>query len=82
MIHKLKTWPDYYHDVISGKKLFEVRYNDRNFQVGDTLRLLEWSPADEDYTGEQMDFDVTYILEGGAFGIEDGYVVMSIIEIK
>lgn len=82
MKHKLKTWPDYYHEVISGKKPFEVRYNDRNFQVGDTLSLLEWSPEFEDYTGKQCDFEVTYILEGGAFGIEEGYVVMAIKEVK
>jgi hypothetical protein len=31
MIHELKTLPIYFEEVIEGRKLFEVRKNDRNF---------------------------------------------------
>lgn len=45
MIHELKTWPIHYRAVVSGHKTFEVRRNDRGFQVGDVLRLQEYSPS-------------------------------------
>lgn len=44
IIHDLKTWPEYYKDIASGVKTFEVRRNDRNFMVGDML-LREFAPC-------------------------------------
>ncbi|MGY3710727.1 DUF3850 domain-containing protein [Lactococcus lactis subsp. lactis] len=38
--HELKLDIKYFDDVKSGKKKFEIRKNDRDFQVGDTLRLI------------------------------------------
>lgn len=87
MIHELKTWKEYFIEVLKGNKDFEIRKNDRNYQVGDTLILIEgdlggdgttesdltWFP-----TGRTLSKTVTYILHGGKFGIEPGYVVMSI----
>ena len=34
-VHNLKIKPQYFKDVVSGIKTFEVRKNDRNFKVGD-----------------------------------------------
>lgn len=45
MIHELKVWPDFFDDLCSGKKSFELRKLDRPFAVGDTLCLREWSPT-------------------------------------
>ena len=45
MEHELKTWVCFYNPVISGKKTFEVRQNDRGFKVGDTLLLKEFMPC-------------------------------------
>ncbi len=79
MIHALKTWPEYYKEVVSGNKTFEVRKNDRSFKVGDTLLLQEWNPAGYgNYTGEEHFAQITYILHGGAFGIDKEYLVMGI----
>lgn len=39
MLHELKTYPKYFQETIEGNKLFEIRKNDRNFQVGDVLLL-------------------------------------------
>lgn len=47
MTHHLKIKPEYFQAVIDGKKPFEIRYNDRNFQTGDRVIL-------EEYTGEEL----------------------------
>lgn len=76
-IHVLKTWPAYFKDVATGGKTFEVRRDDRDFRVGDTLRLVEWSQQ-TGHTGRAVDRRVTYLLSGGEFGIEDGFCVMGL----
>lgn len=76
--HELKVWTELWQDLVAGRKTFEVRKDDRGFAVGDTLILKEWQPMLERYTGKELVVTVTYLLPGGAFGIEPGYVVMSI----
>jgi hypothetical protein len=39
-----KIWPEYFEQVRSGAKPFEIRLNDENDEVGNTLRLQEWFP--------------------------------------
>ncbi len=77
-IHKLKTWSEYFPDIVSGKKTFEVRKNDRQFNEADALMLKEWDKDKGDYTGNVAMVLVTYILEGGQFGIKEGHCVMGI----
>lgn len=77
MRHELKTWPGHWEDVQSGKKTLEIRKNDRNFQVGDILDLIRYNPHSCEY-GPVISREVTHILEGGQFGLEDGYVAMSL----
>lgn len=77
MIHGLKTWPEYFQEVWDGNKTFEVRRNDRNFEVGDKLLLEEYDPKTDCYSRKILVI-VTYILYGGEFGIENDYCVMSI----
>lgn len=40
--HKLKCLPCYYAEVESEAKPFEIRWNDRDYQVGDILELHEY----------------------------------------
>lgn len=47
MKHELKTLTQFFPFVKRGEKNFEIRVNDRNYQVGDTLRLREWIPCPE-----------------------------------
>jgi hypothetical protein len=39
--HELKTINPYFTEVLEGLKNFEVRFNDRDFNVGDEVRLQE-----------------------------------------
>ena len=76
--HKLKCWPEYFKNLWNGSKTFEVRKNDRDFMVNDILILAEWNPDKELFTGKTVVKVITYILDGGNFGIEPGHVVMSL----
>ncbi len=77
--HKLKCWPEFFDAIKSGDKTFEVRSNDRNFYVGDVLRLEAWDPTTALYVGASMDVLVTYMT---SFGQKDGTVVMAIRPVK
>ena len=77
--HELKTWPEFFEAMLSGEKRFEARKNDRGFQVGDTLLLREWVPSGEFYTGRKAYFHVKYILDDPKFGVQRGFVVMSVV---
>lgn len=76
--HKLKTWPEFFDAVKSGEKTFEVRKNDRHFQVGDWLCLMKFDPDKNIFLGDTVTLKVLYILPGGAFGVEAGFVVMGL----
>lgn len=76
--HEMKTWPSYFNAVINDLKPFEVRKADRPFKVGDTLLLREWNPNTEQYTGACLTRQISYILAGGQFGIEPGYVILGL----
>lgn len=87
MIHRLKTDPLVFDAVKKGEKTFEIRFDDRGFEVGDmlVLRRTEFSAFDMDnynkplrYTGECEHRTITYILRGPAYGLNVGWVIMSI----
>lgn len=76
MEHELKIYPQYFDAVISGKKTFEVRKNDRKFHVGDVLVLKEWDNIK--YSGREVKAKVIYLIDDKFIGIQPGYVVMGI----
>lgn len=85
--HELKTDPDVFQAVIEKRKTCEVRRNDRNFAVGDTLLLRETAEpgaamaagAPLIYTGRQVHCVVSHMLLGPEYGIPDGIAVLSIV---
>ena len=60
--HELKTWPEFFTAVETGAKTFEVRFDDRGMEAGDTLVLREWDPSVCCYTGKSLTLRVTYRL--------------------
>lgn len=78
MVHDLKCWPPHFAAVRDGFKPFEVRKNDRDFRVGDTLRLWEFDPERNLHTGMYFHRLVTYALSGGQFGVEADHVVLGL----
>jgi hypothetical protein len=74
--HYLKTLTTFYQAVENGKKSFEVRFNDRDFQVGDILHLKEFVPPST-YTGREIHKEVIYILDDPNY-CKDGFVVLGL----
>jgi len=60
---KKKIWPEYFKDVKSGKKKFELRLADFKVKKGDKLILEEWDPKVEKYTGREIKARVGYVLK-------------------
>ncbi len=88
VVHRLKIDPEPASHVIREIKTFEVRKNDRDFQVGDTLMLSETRYSalamrqgqPLEYTGRQIEAQVTYILDGTTFpeALQEDYVILAI----
>ena len=76
--HYLKTWPEYFKAIKSGEKKAELRLNDRDFKVGDTLCLQEYDPDYGGYTNDRLTVAITHALHGPGFGLAAGFVMMSI----
>lgn len=74
--HELKTLKPYFEAQMFGWKAFEVRRNDRDFNVGDDLVLREID-SQGSYTGRSIVVRVSYILGNEFEGVVPGYVVMS-----
>lgn len=81
-VHKLKCWTPYYTAILAGDKKFDVRRDDRNFAVGDLVLLQQYDQSTEKYvlgSARQplaVEKRIKYILPGGQFGIESGFVVL------
>lgn len=73
-VHTLKTLPNYFDGVITRRKTAEVRINDRNFQVGDLLKLVEYSNGF--YSGCYAVVRITDILDNFE-GLKKGFVMLS-----
>lgn len=83
MIHTLKTLPKFFDAVDNGIKTFEVREDDRNFQVGDTLKLCEYLSTVNLVTERMCLRKIIYKLTHEDFpdGIQPGYCVLGIRKI-
>ena len=81
-LHKIKILPQYYKATAAGNKHFELRKNDRNYQLNDYLQLNEFDG--ENYTGREITVYITYILKGGQYGLQEGYCILGtrLISIK
>ena len=79
MNHTLKIESSSFNHIQEGKKTFEVRYNDRDYQVGDTIsfEILE----DEVIPSEgYQKYHIVYVHHG--LGMIENYVVLAIEELE
>lgn len=75
--HKLKLDMNFCDDVLSGRKNFEVRYNDRGYQAGDTVSFIPYvGMLRSHHEVEDKKYQITYVLNG--WGLKNNYVVFGI----
>lgn len=86
LVHELKTDPEVFQAIFDGLKTYEIRKADRDFKVGDTLRLRETSHTGAEmargeplvYTGRECSATITHILRGPIYGLANGWAILSI----
>ena len=75
--HKLKITQKFYYDIKLNGKRFELRKDDRGFEVGDKLLLREYVILE--YTGREIKTEITYILRNcEKYGLKAGYAILGI----
>src|SRR3990167_2187833 len=83
----LKTDASVFQETVAGRKLFEIRVDDRQYQCGDVLRLRETVHSGAEvaagqppqYTGEEVLRRVVGVFEGGRYGLAQGWVILSVV---
>lgn len=86
MDHELKTDPQVFDASFSGNKPWEIRFNDRAFEPGDTVllrqtlfcgaRMADGAPLI--YTGRAIVGKITYIHQGPEYGLAPGWCIFSV----
>jgi hypothetical protein len=61
-VHKLKVQQQYFEALFDGTKTCEVRYNDRDYQVGDLLVFAGSIRRNEEVLFGEVACEVTHIL--------------------
>lgn len=74
--HDLKIYPEFFSAVCTGVKRAELRKNDRDYRVGDTLHLMETPRGSCHQTGEFINVKITHIADVGEW--MPGHVLLSI----
>ena len=74
--HRIKILPEYYEAWLNGSKRFELRKDDRDYQVGDYIWLCEWDGTE--YTGRSISMiPIKYILRNcPEYGLKEGYCIL------
>lgn len=62
--HTLKSHRKPFQDLWDGLRTFDVRSNDRNYEVGDSIMLQEYDGDKHEYTDRIIGAKITYMLQG------------------
>ena len=81
-IHELKTRVAAWPSLPRGARRVEIRRDDRDYRVGDVLRLREWDHGLADYTGNECKAVVRHVLYhtdlACGSGLVEGYVALTV----
>jgi hypothetical protein len=89
MRRALTTDPEVFQAVVDGIKTYEIRKDDRGFDVRDTVILCETQHTGAEmaagapliYTNRRSkEMRVTHILRGPCYGLLEGWAILSIKE--
>lgn len=86
-LHELKILHEYLVDVDLGRKTFELRKNDRDYQVGDLIRFIDIREDDSTANKNQIEpnidentlYRITYVLKDvEKYGLDKDYCILAI----
>lgn len=85
-LHELKILHKYLVEVDLGKKTFELRKNDRDYQVGDLIRFIDIQKDYSTYKNqiepnidENTLYRITYVLKDvEKYGLDKDYCILAI----
>ena len=83
MTHYIKIEKSFADAVLCGDKTFEIRRNDRGYQKGDCIQFIPMDGLlckDVFHPLKDKVYTITYVMNG--YGLENGYVVFGIKELK
>lgn len=72
--HFIKSQTPHFQAVWDGEKSHEIRRNDRDFKVGQIVRLLEWKAHSEKFVGRAVDIIILTLREGTDIPGPGGYI--------
>lgn len=82
MLHNLKIDEKWFEHIYSGQKTSELRFNDRDYQTGDTIIF---QPVNSDgnvliKTYDLPTYEITHVLNASQFpeALQPGYCALSI----
>lgn len=79
--HEIKLAIEFCDDVLSGRKSFELRYNDRGYQTGDRVKFIPFDGYLSAYHEiAHKTYEITYVISG--WGLKEGYVAFGIKPVK
>lgn len=86
-LHELKIKHEYLVEVARGVKTFELRKNDRDYQVGDLIHFIDIKQdikGDCDiYIDEDTLYKIIYILKDVAeYGLDKDYCILGIKKLE
>lgn len=59
--HELKSWPEFFVNIVAGRRTHELRFNDRDYRIGDRMLLREYHPVACCYSGATIEVEITSI---------------------
>lgn len=74
-VHEMKVRPEFFQMVWTGDKPFDVQLNDREYQIGDKLWMLEFDPIHRVYTGRECFVVITSVVCDPAYCKEDHVIL-------
>ena len=81
-LHVLKIKEKYLYLVLQGQKKAELRKDDRDYRCGDLIHFVNVNGKEFDVFGNNL-FRITDITRDvKEYGLQDGYVMLSIEEVN
>ena len=78
-LHILKIRPEYFGQVLYGCKTFEIRKDDRDYEVDNIIHFIDSMTGEDAVMCSNNIFRITYVLRNvPEYGLQKGYCILGI----